>query len=389
MLSGSERLFMTSNRSVPFYSGAASVRRQWTELSGLIRQSAARGTFVSGPLAIELEERVKQYTGARNAIACGNGTDALSLMLQAAGVGPGDEVIVPAYTFFATASCVAHVGAEPVFVDVDPTSYAIDPEAVRSAIGPRTKAIMAVHLFHQMADIAVLRDIAEQHGLELFEDSAEAIGMRAAGRHAGLWGRAGVLSFFPTKTLGALGDAGMVLTDDDELAERVSRLRTAGGTTGHWPGSLTVGTHSVCDEIQAAVLLTRLNVLDQDINRRAELAAHYTRRLAALSPVVATPVMAQSKEPGAPVWYVYLIETDHRAELIRYLTDHQVGTEIYYPRPLTEQPCFRDLAGARHPVPVAKAAAKRAVGLPLYPDLTDEQVDRVCDLIHAFHGGAR
>ncbi|MEU1006894.1 DegT/DnrJ/EryC1/StrS family aminotransferase [Streptomyces sp. NPDC005890] len=380
---------MASHPSVPFFSGAASVRRQWSEVSELIRQTASDGTFVSGRLVAELEEKVAQYTGARNAVACNNATDALALMLQAAGVGAGDEVIVPAYSFFATASCVVHVGAEPVFVDVDPQSYAMDPAAVRSVIGPRTRAILAVHLFHQTADIAVLREIADEHGLELFEDSAEAIGMRVGDRHAGLWGRAGVLSFFPTKTLGALGDAGMVLTDDDALAERVTRLRTLGHLAEQGPGSLAVGTESVCDEIQAAVLLTRLAVLDQDIQRRAELAAHYTRRLEALAPTVTTPVMAPAKETGDPVWYVYLIETDRRDELVEYLAAHQVGTEVYYPRPLTEQPCFRDLAGARHPVPVAAAAARRAVGLPLYADLTDEQVERVCDLIHTFHEGTR
>ncbi|MFD7626608.1 DegT/DnrJ/EryC1/StrS family aminotransferase [Streptomyces sp. NPDC059851] len=366
---------MASNSSVPFFSGAVSLRRQWPEVSALVRQAAAAGTFVSDRLVVALEEQVARYTGARNAIACNNATDALALMLRAAGIGPGDEVIVPAYSFFATASCVVHVGAEPVFVDVHPQSYALDPEAVRAAIGPRTKAVMAVHLFHRTADIAALRALADAHGLALFEDSAEAIGMRVEGRHAGLWGRAGVLSFFPTKTLGALGDAGMVLTDDDELAERVTGLRA--------------DTGSLCDEIQAAVLLTRLATLDRDIQRRAELAAHYTRRLAPLAPSVTTPVTAPSGEATEPVWYVYLIESDRRDDLVRYLADHQVGTEVYYPRPLTDQPCFRDLGGARHPVPVAAAAAERAVGLPLFPDLTDEQVDRVCDLIHAFHGGTR
>ncbi|MFG2263763.1 DegT/DnrJ/EryC1/StrS family aminotransferase [Streptomyces sp. NPDC048720] len=380
---------MASQPSVPFFSGAASVRRQWPEVSELVRQAASRGTFVSGPLVAALEERVERYTGARNAVACNNATDALALMLQAAGIGAGDEVIVPAYSFFATASCVVHVGAEPVFVDVDPRSYALDPAAVRSAIGPRTRAVMAVHLFHQTADIAVLREIADEHGLELFEDSAEAIGMRVGDRHAGLWGRAGVLSFFPTKTLGALGDAGMVLTDDDALAERVTRLRALGRLDDEEAGSLTAGSESVCDEIQAAVLLTRLGVLDEDINRRAEIAAHYTRRLRTLTPTVTTPVMAPARERAEPVWYVYLIETDRRDELVQYLADRQVGTEVYYPRPLTEQPCFRDLAGAQRPVPVAAAAARRAVGLPLYPDLTDEQVDHVCDLIHTFHRGAR
>lgn len=380
---------MVNTEPIPFFSGAASVRRDWPRLEPRLRRIASTGRFTSGAEVARLEQDLCTYTGARNSIVVGNGTDALILMLRAAGVGAGDEVIVPAYTFFASASSVLHVGAEPVLMDVLPGSYGLDPDRVVEAVTSRTKAIMAVHLFSQMADMSALREIADEHDLLLLEDSAEAIGMRADGRHAGLHGLAGVLSFFPTKTLGALGDAGAVLTDDDQLAERVRRLACHGQAV---PGSyehLELGWNSRADEIQAAVLRTRLERLDEDIARRAVLADRYRQRLAELSQTVRTPWMAPAKRPSNQVWYVYLIETERRDELVEFLGGHGVGTEIYYPRPLSSQPCLTGRPGVRHDVPVASAASRRAVALPLYPDLTEAQVDVVCDLILEFHGGIR
>lgn len=374
---------MVTDPQVPFFTGAATFDRDWDVLAGHVRGIAERGIMTSGPLVTQLEQRVAAYTGARFAVACNSATDALITMLRAAGIGPGDEVIVPAYSFFATASCVVHTGAEPVFVDVLPDSYAMDPAAARAAIGPRTRAVMAVHLFHQTADLAALRQLADEHGLEFFEDSAEAIGMRVGGRHAGLWGTAGVLSFFPTKTLGALGDAGMVLTDDEQYARRVRRMSGAGRLSADEPVAV-LGADSACDELQAAVLLTRLAHLDDDIARRARLADRYTGRLAGLS-AVTTPAVAGTRADADPVWYVYLLESDRRDDLVQFLAGRGVGTEVYYPRPLPAQPCLRDLPGSRHPVPVAARAAGRAVGLPLYPDLREDQVDHVCDLIREFH----
>jgi UDP-2-acetamido-2-deoxy-ribo-hexuluronate aminotransferase len=379
----------TSVPQVPFFSGAASIRRDWPELERRIREITSRGVFTSGPVVAELEAAICSYTGATHAVACNNGTDALILTLRATGIGPGDEVIVPAYTFFASASSVMHAGAQPVLVDILPGSYAMDVERAAAAITPRTKAIMPVHLFSQTADLVALRELADSYGVQMIEDSAEAIGMRVDGVHAGLWGRAGVLSFFPTKTLGALGDAGMVLTHDAALAASVRRMRVHGQSVESSYEWEELGWNSRCDELQAAVLLTRLAHLDSDIARRAELVAHYNTRLAR---VVDIPWQAPAKRPGNLVWYVYLIETGRRDELVSYLTEHGVGTEVYYPRPLSQQPCLRSLPGARHPVPVASAASRRAVALPLYPDLTHEQVDRVCDLVTAFHstdsGGA-
>lgn len=372
---------------VPFFSGAASLRRVWPRLERRLRAIAQRERFTSGPEVAELEAALARYTGAGHVVAVGSGTEALVMMLRAAGVGPGDEVIVPAYTFFATASSVLHVGAEPVLVDIQPASYALDPGRVAAAVTPRTKAIMPVHLFNQMADMTALGKLAQEYGLLLLEDSAEAIGMRADGRHAGRFGLAGVLSFFPTKTLGALGDAGAVLTDDDELAGRVRRLRVHGQPVEGGYTHAELGWNSRCDEIQAAVLLTRLAELDADIARRAALAGRYTAGLADLSDVVTTPVQAPAAAMSDLVWYVYLIETERRDELVEFLSARGVGTEIYYPRPLTAQPCLAARPGARHPVPVATRASQRALALPLYPDLTEEQVDRVCAAIHEFHGG--
>jgi dTDP-4-amino-4,6-dideoxygalactose transaminase len=329
--------------------------------------------LVGGPTVRLLEEAVGAYTGARHCLAVGSGTDALAVMLRAAGVGPGDEVIVPSYTFFASASTVVHVGAVPVFVDITPGSYAIDPARVREAITPRTKAIMPVHLFTSMAPMAQLAELADRHGLLLLEDSAEAIGMRTGGRHAGLFGAAGVLSFFPTKTLGAFGDAGMILTDDDALAERARGLAEGSAGGGAW--------RSGCDDIAATVLLHRLASLPDEIAARAEAAARYNARLTGI-PGLTIP---QPPDPN-PIWYVYLVEAERRDELAAALARDGIETEIYYPRPLPAQPCFDDLNSRSHPVPVAERASRCALALPLYPDLGTDRIDHVSDCVARFYG---
>jgi dTDP-4-amino-4,6-dideoxygalactose transaminase len=326
----------------------------------------------------------------------------LLLLLRAAGIGAAgygsagttaDEVIVPCYTFFASASAVCHAGARPVFVDVEPGSYGADPAAVRAAITERTKAIMPVHLFNQMADMGAIGAIAEDAGIPVIEDSAEAIGMTHGGVHAGLLGLGGVLSFFPTKTLGAIGDAGMVITDDRLVADRCAVLRhhgrmgvTVGRISGISNAASVSGTNSKMDEIQAAVLLTRLVHLRSAIARRAELADRYTERLAAV-PGVRTPAVVPRAVPATPVWYVYLIEADRRDALVERLTEAGVETEVYYPTPLHLQPCFAGLGHRRGEFPVAEAAAERALALPLYPDLAPSQLDRVCSVIERFYGG--
>ncbi|MFI7679773.1 DegT/DnrJ/EryC1/StrS family aminotransferase [Actinophytocola sp. NPDC049390] len=371
-------------QGVPFFSGATTMRRDWPVLEPRIREIAASGRFTSGVWAERLEQELCEYTGAKHVIVVGNGTDALIMMLRAAGIRPGDEVIVPAYSFFATASSVLHAGATPVMVDVLPGSYALDPDQVEAAITGRTRAILAVHLFSQLAPMVELAEVAERHGLLLLEDGAEGIGMWQGGVHAGLFGTAGALSFFPTKTLGALGDAGAVLTDDDEVAARVRRLRRHGQTTDDGHEYQDLGYNSRCDEIEAAVLVTRLAHLDDDVERRRVLAQRYTQRLAE---VVETPYLAPAKGDGGLTFSVYLIETDRRDELAEFLAGYGVGTKVYYPRPVPREPALAHLA--RHPVPVAEAAATRALALPLYPDLAAEQVDHVADLVRDCHDPRR
>jgi UDP-2-acetamido-2-deoxy-ribo-hexuluronate aminotransferase len=371
--------------AIPFFSGARDISANWARYERRLRPVVQRGVFTAGPAVEALERALCEATGAAAVVATGSGTDALILMLSAAGIGPGDEVIVPAYTFFATASAVIHVGAEPVLVDIVPGSYGIDVDRAAEALSPRTRAIMPVHLFTQMCDIARVAAFAQEHELELLEDSAEAIGMWADGRHAGLWGRAGALSFFPTKTLGALGDAGAVLTRDLRMARRIRRLGRHGQAPDREYVHLERGFNSRCDELQAAIVHARLECLKETIEKRAALAAAYDEGLADLAPRVATPWMAPARAPSNPVYYVYLIEADRRDELARFLAGHGVGTEAYYPRPLSAQPALACRRGARWPVPVATAASRRALALPLYPDLAPAAVDRVCELIHDFY----
>lgn len=357
--------------AVPFFSAAASWERDRPAVRARLERVVRSGRFVDGAVVRELEDALAERTGARHAIACGNGTDALVLLLAAAGVGPGDEVVVPCFTFVASASSVALLGARPVFVDVEPVSYALDPEAVRAAVGGRTRAIMPVHLFSQMADMDALREVAAATGVPLLEDSAEAIGMRWDGVHAGLLGRGGVLSFFPTKTLGASGDGGMVLTDDEELADACRRLARG---------------RSSLDELQAAILLARLERLDADVERRAALAALYDELLAPLEPLVRRPRIVPRRSATNPVWYVYLVEVERKPELVAHLASAGIETEEYYPRPLHLQPAFASLGHRPGDFPTAEAACRRTLALPLYPDLAEAAVEHVCRTVADFYG---
>ncbi|GAA4847576.1 DegT/DnrJ/EryC1/StrS family aminotransferase [Saccharopolyspora rosea] len=380
--------------SVPFFSQARTFDRLWPSISARVEEVFDNGKFSHGRQVAELERQLAEYTGARFAVGVNSGTDALVLLLRAAGLRPGDEVVVPAYSFVATATSVVLAGGRPVFADIDPATYALDPAEVDRVAGPRTRFAMPAHLFCQMADMAALGEVAERRGLTVVEDSAEGIGMRQGGVHAGRHGAGGVLSFFPSKTLGALGDAGAVLTDDARIAELVSGLRhhgRFGRTLDHFPGIATetglAGTNSKMDDIQAAVLLAKLTCLDADIARRAELAAAYTDRLTGVPGVVRLPQVVDRGPGSAAVFYVYLIEVEHRDELVDHLARNGIGTETYYPVPLHLQPCF---AGHRHVLgdfPRAEAAAGRAVALPLYPDLTLDQVERVCSVVREFLTG--
>ena len=380
---------------VPFFSQASGFTRLWPLVEHNLQRVFDSGKFSHGAQVAEWEEALAAHTGARYAVAVNSGTDALVLLLRACGLRPGDEVLVPAYSFFATASSVVLAGGVPRFVDIDPDSYAMDPAALAEAVTPACRFVMPAHLFHGMADMAAIGEVARSHGLTVVEDSAEAIGMRRGSWHAGLFGAGGVLSFFPSKTLGALGDAGAVLTDDPELAHAVDALRhhgRAGRTLDDFPAIATrssrPGVNSKMDDVQAAILLARLTTLEEDIARRAALAARYTEQLRGVPGVLRLPRSTARPERGdRDVFYVYLIEAERRDALVAHLDGLGIGTEVYYPVPLPHQPAFAGLGGRDRCFPHAEAASERALALPLHPDLGTEEVDRVCEAIAAFYAG--
>ncbi|MFE1407426.1 DegT/DnrJ/EryC1/StrS family aminotransferase [Streptomyces sp. NPDC058770] len=382
-----------SSSPVPFFSQARGFQRLWPLVEQNLECVFGSGKFSHGAQVAEWEKALSALTGARYAIAVNSGTDALVLLLRACGLRPGDEVLVPAYSFFATASSVVLAGGVPRFVDIDPATYAMDPGALAEAVTPACRFVMPVHLFHTMADMAAIGEVARAHGLTVVEDSAEAIGMRRGGRHAGLFGAGGVLSFFPSKTLGALGDAGAVLTDDPELACTVDALRhhgRAGHTLDNFPAIATQssrpGMNSKMDDVQAAVLLAKSTTLEEDIARRAALAARYTERLRDIPGVLRLPrSTARPERDDRDVFYVYLIEAERRDDLVAHLDAHGIGTEVYYPVPLPRQPAFAGLGCRDRRFPHAEAAAGRAVALPLYPDLGTEEIDRVCEAVADFY----
>ena len=341
-----------------------------TEIDAAIQDVLANGKFILGPHEHAFEEEAAAYLGVRHAIGVASGTDALVIALRAAGVGPGDEVIVPAYSFFATAGCVLTVGARPVFVDVEPKTYLMDLGQLEKALSGRTKAILPVHLYGQPADMNEIMAFARAHGLKVIEDNAQAFGATYHGKKNGAIGDLGCLSFFPSKNLGGYGDGGMVTTNDDALAEKVRMLRVHGWKKKYFPEML--GYNSRLDEIQAAVLRVKLKHLDGWNTRRGTLARTYTARLGEMG--IQTPVVA----PGRThVFHLYIIRAPRREAFQQRLKELEVASEVYYPQPLhLAAPC-RALGWREGSLPVSEAASHETLALPLYPELTEEQVETI------------
>ncbi len=374
-----------------FYDQSTTFAQLWATTRRHILDVLENGKYSHGRKVAELEAALTAYTGARFVIGVNSGTDALVLLLRAAGLRPGEEVVVPAFSFGASATSVVLAGGQPVFTDIEQDGYGIDPATVAGVVGERTRFIMPTHLFSQLADIDGVLGEARRLGLTVVEDSAEAIGMRRRGTHAGLFGAGGVLSFFPTKTLGAIGDAGAVVTDDPGIAENVDALRhhgRFGAPLGDFPAISTTtglpGVNSKMDDIQAAVLLAKLTRLDSDIARRASLAARYAESLADVAGVRKTPV----PRPDS-VFYVYVVEVDSRDDLAAHLSAKGVQTEVYYPTPLHLQPCFAGLGYREGDFPNAENACRHTLALPLYPDMSTGDVDQVCASIGDFYHGRR
>jgi len=355
--------------TIPLADLVAQYRTIQTDVDAAIRSVLESGHFILGPNSTALEQEVAAYVGVGHAVGVASGTDALILALRAIGIGPGDEVIVPDYTFLATASAVLHASASPVLVDVDPKTYCIDLEAVVARITPRTRAIIPVHLFGQPADMNGLMDLAAARGLTVIEDNAQALGAMYRGRRTGAIGHIGCLSFFPSKNLGGYGDGGMVVTNDPAVAERVRMLRTHGWREKYDPEVL--GYNSRLDEMQAAVLRVKLRHLDDWNSERGRRARLYAQAFAGTN--VRTPI-----EPtGAThVHHLYVVGVAHRAAMEAALKARGIATAVYYPRALHATKLFRASVAGRT-FPVSESLSEDLLAIPLYPEMSDEQQDTV------------
>ena len=340
------------------------------EIDAAVHTTLESGHFILGPAVSKFEESVAAYLGVEHAVGLASGTDALILALRALDIGAGDEVIVPAYTFFATAGTVMSVGATPVFVDIDPVSYQIAVSQINDRITHRTKAIVPVHLYGQPADMDPILELAHSHGLKVIEDNAQAFGATYRGKKTGSIGDIGCLSFFPTKNLGAFGDGGMVVTNDATLAERMRMLRTHGWKKKYY--SEEVGYNSRLDALQAAILQAKLPHVDRWNQKRREIAQRYSERLA--TPDITVPIEC---DWGKHVYHLYIIRSGRRDELQAFLKQNGIASEVYYPLPPhLSTPC-RKFGYEEGDFPHAELASRETLALPLYPELTLEQQHEV------------
>jgi dTDP-4-amino-4,6-dideoxygalactose transaminase len=377
-----------SSAPVPLFD----IHRQYQQIKDEVLAAIAAvcesGKFILGPDCRVLEENLAALCGVRQAVACASGSDALLLALMALGIGPGDEVIVPSYTFFATASAVSRLGARPVFIDIEPAHFLLDFRLVEPLVTPRTKAIIPVHLFGQCVPPDDLLELAARRNLWIIEDAAQAIGAAHRGRPAGAMGHCGCFSFYPTKNLGGFGDGGLLTTHDDALAARLRLLRGHGMEPRYY--HKVVGINSRLDSIQAAILKVKLRYLEGWTAARQENARRYAELFAACG--LDRTVILPSTAPGQKhVWNQYVIRVpDGRRDALRErLAQCQVGTEIYYPVPLHLQECFRHLGYREGDLPETERAARETLALPIFPELTLSEQQRVVGHIAEFFGIAR
>jgi dTDP-4-amino-4,6-dideoxygalactose transaminase len=384
--------------TVPLLDLKPQYRALKAELDAAMLEVAATQMFILGPEVRALEAEIAAYCGARHGIGLSSGTDALLVALMAYGTGPGDEVVTSPYSFFATGGTVARLGARPLFLDIDPETYNLDPEQVAAflargcerrdgglfnrATGGRIRALMPVHLYGQAADMDALVPLAREHGLPVIEDAAQAIGTEWMGRRVAGIGEIGCLSFFPTKNLGAFGDAGMCVTSDDELAHRLRILRVHGGEPKYHHA--VIGGNFRIDELQAAVLRVKFRHLEEWHAGRQRNAAYYDRAFAAAG--ITARVVTPTARPGCRhIYNQYVIRVPDRDRLRAYLGQQGVGTEIYYPVPLHMQQCFAYLGHKPGDCPQSALAAAETLALPIYPELEERQLQYVVDTIAGFY----
>lgn len=363
---------------VPFLDLGAAVTELRAELDQAWARVLASGWFILGREGQAFEAEFAAYVGTKYCLGVGNGLEALHLILRAAGVGPGDEVIVPANTYIATWLAVTYCGARPVPVEPVERTYNLDPDRIEAALTPRTKAILPVHLYGQPAEMEAIHRLAEERGLLVVEDAAQAHGARYRGRRVGSLGHAAGWSFYPSKNLGALGDAGAVTTDDPSLAEKIRALRNYGSQQKYH--NLYQGFNSRLDELQAAVLRAKLPHLDEWNARRARLARLYLEQLAA------TPLILPRVPDGIePVWHLFVVRAPDRDALQAHLRQNGIETLIHYPIPPHLQPAYQDLSLPPGSLPVTERIHRKVLSLPIGPHLSEAQVRRVCEAIRSFY----
>lgn len=365
---------------VPFYD----IHAQYTELSAEIdaalHEVVSGGNYVLGPNHKAFEQEIAAYHQVKHAIGVANGTDALRIMMDSVGIGPGDEVITTAFTFVASVETIVQTGAVPVFVEIDPETFNIDPAAIKAAITSRTKAILPIHLFGQLCDMEPIQEVACANNLLILEDAAQAIGCHRNGKYAGNFGVAAGFSFYVTKNLGAMGDAGMIITNSDEIAETCRSIRVHGmGRERYYYDH--IGYTSRLDEIQAAFLRVKLRRLESWNARRAELAAIYNEVLAESG--LHLPKILDGNNT---TWHQYTIRTERRDELQSFLKDRGVASMIYYPVPIHHHKPYRKYAPEAGSLSLTEEVSRQVLNLPIHPHLSDEQVRHAAETIREFQG---
>ncbi len=367
---------------VPFLDIKVQNRSVWPQLQAAIAEAMENAQFILGPAVERFEKHFAQYIGTQHCVGLNNGTSALHMALVASDIGPGDEVITTPHTWISTSWAISYVGARPVFVDIDATTYTLDPAQVERAISPRTKAILPVHLYGQAANLDRLCRIAEAHGLVLIEDAAQAHGAKFGDRRVGSFGKVGCFSFYPGKNLGAAGEGGAIVTDDPQISERIRRLRdhAQGGRHNH----VELGFNTRMEGIQAAVLDVKLPHLDGWNDARRRHARRYRERLADV-PGIVLPVCPRDE---GHVWHLFVVlaEGMDRETLRNKLAERGVGTGVHYPTPVPYQPAYAHLGYKRGDFPVAERVMKNCISLPMFPELTDEQIDYTADALRSAVG---
>ena len=353
-----------------------------SDVLSVIEQVCDEQGFILGRRVEAFETAIADYLGCRYAVGVASGSDALLLSLMAAGVEPGDEVLTVPFTFFSTAGVVSRLRGTPVFVDIRPDMLTIDPEQIEKRLTSRTKAIIPVHLFGQCANMEAIMDVADRHGVKVIEDACQAIGASRHGRKAGTFGYAGCVSFFPSKNLGGIGDGGVIVTNDGDLRERILALRVHGSRSEYHHDH--IGLNSRLDAIGAAVLHVKLPHLDRWNDQRARNAAYYQRLFAeaGLGEHVTLPM---TDAGNVHVFNQYTVRARKRDALMAYLKEHDVGHRVYYPVPLHLQECYQPLGYQKGDLPVSERMAQEALSLPIYPELTDGQMERVVECISDFY----